>query len=395
MDRGSDWWLLFPERVRRFPADLAVTVGLTCLTVIVVLAPIIRETPLRVVFGLPFVLFLPGYAFIAALFPEDGDSPSGDGLFGDSDDAASASKGTGETHSDDADPDDKQSDESGRLTAAVSPATDRGIDGIERVALSFGLSIAIVPLIGLGLNFTPWGITLIPILLSVSGFTVGCAVVAAFRRWDLPEDERFRVPYREWIEAARAEVFEPDDRVDAALNVLLAASILLAVGSVGYAIAVPPQGEQFTEFYLLTEDEDGDRVAADYPEELVVGEPEELIVGVGNNEHESVDYTVVVQLQEVELIENQSLEQELDEQAQQPDAELNETQVNVLDRTELDRFELRLGHNETWQEPRDVTATQSGENLRLQYLLFRGEPPEAPTQETAYRDLHLWVDVEP
>jgi len=35
--------------------------------------------------------------------------------------------------------------------------TVEGIDGIERVALSFGLSIAIVPLIGLVLNFTPWG----------------------------------------------------------------------------------------------------------------------------------------------------------------------------------------------------------------------------------------------
>ena len=67
MDRGSDWWLLLPERVRRFPADLTATVVLTLLTIIVVLAPIIRDTPLRVVLGLPFVLFLPGYAFVAEL----------------------------------------------------------------------------------------------------------------------------------------------------------------------------------------------------------------------------------------------------------------------------------------------------------------------------------------
>jgi len=37
-------------------------------TNLVILFPVVRETPLRVVFGLPFVLFLPGYTFMAALF---------------------------------------------------------------------------------------------------------------------------------------------------------------------------------------------------------------------------------------------------------------------------------------------------------------------------------------
>jgi len=35
----------------------------------------------------------------------------------------------------------------------------------------------------------------------------------------------------------------------------------------------------------------------------------------------------------------------------------------------------------------------TGENLRVQYLLYRGDPPAEPTQENAYRSLHLWVDV--
>jgi hypothetical protein len=39
-----------------------------------------------------------------------------------------------------------------------------GIDGLERVALSFGISIVIVPLIGLVLHFTPWGIRLVPVI---------------------------------------------------------------------------------------------------------------------------------------------------------------------------------------------------------------------------------------
>lgn len=69
----------------------------------------------RIAFGLPFVLFFPGYTLVSALFPRRGD-----------------------------------------------------LSGIERVALSFGLSITIAPLIALILNYTPWGIRLYPILTSVT-----------------------------------------------------------------------------------------------------------------------------------------------------------------------------------------------------------------------------------
>jgi uncharacterized membrane protein len=62
--------------------------------------------------------------------------------------------------------------------------------------------------------------------------------------------------------------------------------VLLAVGSVGYAVVVPKQGESFTEFYLLTHNETGDLVADDYPTECVAGQPESLVVGVGNQHDE-------------------------------------------------------------------------------------------------------------
>lgn len=53
---------------------------------------------------------------------------------------------------------------------------------LERVALSLGLSLALVPLVGLVLNYTPWGIRLEPILASLSLLTVGLAAGAAFRK---------------------------------------------------------------------------------------------------------------------------------------------------------------------------------------------------------------------
>lgn len=347
-DRARMAWLLIPEPVRRMPADLAATALLTLVTMGVVLIPVVNETPLRIVFGLPFVLFLPGYAFIAALFPEAGSPPA--------------------PESDDAD----------------SRLRDRGIDGIERVALSFGLSIAIVPLLGLVLNFTPWGIRLLPILLTVSGFTFACVIVGTVRRWALPADEQFVVPYRDWMAQAHTEVFEPDDRTDALLNVMLALSILLAVSTVGYAVMVPPDGERFTEFYVLTETEDGDLVAANYPDDLVLGEPEPIVVGVENNEHESVGYTVIVQLQDVVFEEAN-----------------NHTIATVQDREELLRFEASLAHNETLHEEIELRAENPefvGDDRRVQFLLYadhEGPVPAEPDRENAYRDLHLWSNVTP
>ncbi|RDZ95597.1 hypothetical protein DEQ92_21740, partial [Haloferax sp. Atlit-6N] len=76
MTDDTRWQLLLPSGLRNLPADLAAVVVLVFLTIAAVVLPGIRTTPLRVLFGLPFVLFVPGYAFIAALFPEQGHGPS-------------------------------------------------------------------------------------------------------------------------------------------------------------------------------------------------------------------------------------------------------------------------------------------------------------------------------
>ncbi|QCC51723.1 DUF1616 domain-containing protein [Halapricum salinum] len=328
MAAGRTLWLLLPRQLRELPADLAAIAVLVVLANLSVFAPVLADTPLRIGLGFAFVLFAPGYTFVAALFPERGEPPESD--------------------------------------------DDGGIDGIERLALSFGLSIAIVPLIGLVLNFTPWGIRLGPIMVATSGVTLGFIALATVRRWDLPEAERFRVPYRSWLADARAELFEPDSSKDAALNVLLVLSILLAVTTVGYALFVPKEGEAFTELYLLSETDDGELVADDYPTNFTVGEPQPLVVGVGNHEHRSMDYTVIVELQRVEIVDN-------------------ETQV--LESRELDRAQASVDDGETWQEPVEVTPTMSGERLRLAFLLYESPPPGDPAFETAYRRAHLWVNV--
>jgi hypothetical protein len=90
---------------------------------------------LRQALGIIFVLFLPGYAFIKALFP---------------------SKIPIKTNS-------------------------QELDTIERIALSIGMSLALTPIIGLILNYTPWGIRLTPITLSLLALTTVFATAAILR----------------------------------------------------------------------------------------------------------------------------------------------------------------------------------------------------------------------
>jgi len=333
-----DWLTLLPRQVRNLPADLAAVGVFVVLTWMAVLLPWVSDTAVRVVFGLPLVLFLPGYAVVAAVFPGKRGVESDKGIDG----------GVGST---------------GR----------HGIAGLERIALSIGLSIALVPLVSLALNFTPWGIRLLPAMSGLTVLIVGSLVVAVGRRRAISPDERFTVPYKTWITACRQELLNADTRTDTALNIVLVGAVLLATTSVGYAIVVPHEEELFTEFYLLTENDDGDLVDENYPTNFTVGENRPIVVGVGNHEHEQTRYTVVVEIQRVKK---------------------RNGSTTVLTDRELDRFETpTLVENETWHRQYQVTPTMAGEELRLAFLLYKGGLPDDPSVDNAYEETHLWVTV--
>ena len=61
------------------------------------------------------------------------------------------------------------------------PAKDMEIT--QQVVLSVGLSLAIVPLIGLLLNYSPWGLRLEPVVASLSTVGVGLSLAGAYRRF--------------------------------------------------------------------------------------------------------------------------------------------------------------------------------------------------------------------
>jgi uncharacterized membrane protein len=290
--------LKITDETKKLPGDLLVAILLPILTLIFTLVPTLDALPVRIPLGLVMVLFLPGYTLIAALFPRKDD-----------------------------------------------------LDGIERVALSFGLSIAVVPLIGLGLNYTPWGIRLVPVVISLCVFTLMMALAAQLRRSSLDQEVRFSVEFRQSLGAIHDELMKEEaSRVDKALTIILVMTIILSISALVYVVVTPKQGEKFTEFYIL-----GSKGKAyDYPTSVVSGQNSTVIVGIVNHEYVTVNYTMRMAMQNITLLSR----------------------------------DVGLLHNQTWESPVNYTLQHPGNNQKLEFLLYKDYNFTAP-----YRDLHLWVNV--
>jgi uncharacterized membrane protein len=246
------------------------------------------------------------------------------------------------------------------------------ISGLERAVLSLGASVVIAPLVGLGLSVSPWRLRSVPIVLTLGAITLLATVVAYVRRRRVSPENRYRVPIGFWARRLRASFTTTEGKASGAVNLLLAVSVLVAVSSLGFAVAVPSDGERFTGFYLLTENEEGELVASGYPTEFDSGESRPLYVGIGNNEGRPVNYTVVVELQQIGTANDPS---------------------EITEEQRLDSFDAYVEANETRNIRHEVTPRLTGEELRLTYLLYRGDAPADPTAENAYRELHVWINV--
>jgi uncharacterized membrane protein len=305
-----------------FPADLTLVVVWLTASFAAIYLPFLNQTPISVVFALPVVLFIPGYCLIAALFPKNDD-----------------------------------------------------IGLSERFALSIGLSIAIVPLIGLGLNFTPWGIRLDSVVIAITILTWVLVLGAHYRRAVLPSEERFRMPFSEIAGSIREGLFPPEsDRVDRLLSGILVLVILIAITTTIYVIASPKESEHFSEFFILGENQ----MAADYPDLIITGQNYPMFIGVGNHEYRNMSYT----------IETWTMLTEFDNVT-------NSTTIMVMD--PLDQMSLSLAHNETMVIPYNLSLNKTGYN-RVEFLLFNETIPGPEVTgsdriNASYRDLYLRVQV--
>jgi len=271
-----------------------ILIGMVIITLLLFPAVAFTSGALQIALGLLFVLFFPGYALLSALFPRQG-----------------------------------------------------SLSGIERTVLSFGLSIAVTPLIGLILNYTPWGISLYPILISVTVFILVASAIAWYRQQRLPPAERFSVAVNISLPKWRKM-----GSVDKVLSISLVVVILAALGSLGYFIATPKVGEKFTEFYILSVD----GKAENYPRQVMQGETMELIIGIVNHEHEVTSYRI--------------------------DIEINGSQVEQI-------RSKTLAHGEKWEEVVSFIPQNSGKNQKVEFWLYKDDKTEPYFKDP----LHLYIDV--
>ncbi len=321
-----------------FLLDLVIIVVVTLLAVGPQYAPQLSGTLFRVGIGIVFVLFVPGYALVSALFPSR--APC----------------------------DDKQLPELGEQANARL----QDVSSTERIVLSVGLSLGIVPLVGLFLNFVAVSITSGAVLQALGSITVFLIAVAVYRRLRLPAEERYTADPTVLLSLGEGWVSNAEDPTERVLNVLLIVGLVLAMSGIVYAVAAPQQGETYTEFYILSENPETSNLTADnYPTEFESGSGNSIYVGIENAEQQTVTYTVVVELQRFQDRDEQSV---------------------LVQETELNRFQATLAHNQTYLQEHDVRPTIRGESLRLTFLLYQDTPPGDPDIGNAYRHLHIWID---
>lgn len=73
----------------------------------------------------------------------------------------------------------------GYVTVEALYPREQELSSLEKLALSIGLSLALVPLIGLLLNYTPWGIRLGPVLTSIVVYVVSIGFIASYRKYQI------------------------------------------------------------------------------------------------------------------------------------------------------------------------------------------------------------------
>jgi uncharacterized membrane protein len=294
-------------------ADLILVMAWLAASVLVIYIPILNTHPVRYVLTIPLMFFIPGYSLSTALFPKKGD-----------------------------------------------------ISINERIAISFGFSIAVVPLVGLGLNF---------IVISLTIFTLLTILVAYYRRVNLPFEERFNVPFHVLGHMIHQEFLTSEkNKTDRFLSVVLNLVIIIAILTAIYVIIFPNEGERYTEFFILGEN----RTADKYPDLINTGQDYSMYVGIGNHEKGDVKYTIETWMLLTEF-----------------DSLTNSSHILAMD--PHDRLSLTLSDNETTIVPYNLSVNKIGYN-RVEFLLFKDTIPGPDVIgndriNASYRDVNLWITI--
>lgn len=316
------------------PIDLAIVVVFALLVDALTIASV-GWAPVRFVLGVVFLFVLPGYAVLAALYPGQPERTTDD---------AGVVPQLGEPH--------------------------EGLVFAERLALSFGTSVALIPITAVVLGLLGASLTPTTILATLTVVVIGFAVVGSIRRARLAPDRRY-VPFGH--RATRGDGGRTR-RGEYRGSTLLAAGLVLAValagGAFAYGIAAEPPATEYTSASILTTAPDGEVTASGYPANATVDEPTGITLQVENHRQRPVNVTAVG------FLEGASAPAD-----------------GAVERDRVASLERRIPANTTWNATHEVTPTFAGEDLRLAYYLYHGEEPTVVDAETADRELYLRIDV--
>jgi len=203
----------------------------------------------------------------------------------------------------------------------------------------------LVLIIGLVLNFTPWGITVLPILILLTLLIIINSTLAYFMTIRLTELERIdlhiNLNLRNWLNKRYS--------INKVATIILVCSISLLVGTVIFSVFHPKINQNYTEFYLL--DMNGN---TDYNLNLTIGNEAQVIVGLINREQSQTRYSIEI------LINGQ--------------------EQNVIG-------PIVLKNSEKYQEPVDFIPNKIGDNQKVEFILHKNDNP------AAYLNLFLTINV--
>jgi uncharacterized membrane protein len=284
---------------------------------LILVAFFIPSNLLRIILGIPFLIFSPGYVLICAILDKE------------------------------------------------------GMDGIEKAGLSIVTSIALVGLIGFGLNYTASGITLEMILASIGFFVIVVSIIGLVRQsrsWRgliLAPEFRFITP------AGLKNLFS-----NPVISILLVL-IVVALGGLGYAAITSKASEKFTEFYILglygkaqdypaefiTENGTVTQVVYDSEIEALPGTLGKVTLGLVNQQQQTASYSVKIKI----------------------DNETADFDYSGMIQRELKINDLQPGVK--WEGEIGFAPHHTGDKQKVEFILYKDG-------ETVPEDsLQLWIDV--
>ena len=141
-------------------------------------------------------------------------------------------------------------------------------------------------------------------------------------------------------------------KLNKALSIFLTIAIVAALGSIIYLAVTPSEGEKFTEFYILG----AEGQAQDYPEQVISGEPVDIIIGVVNHEYQPASYRVNIKMEDVEV---------------------GEADIGSL------------AHEQKWEQKISFTPQLAGERQRVDFYLYKNGEAEPYLEDP----LRLYIDI--